>query len=91
MPKHTKTKADPKPAKKAKITYDIAMRRQITAAPLRRLVRQAGQPRKPDCSSLHGAAEQKWLIDRQNHLPSIWNSLSIVCLQSSCSKSMGYW
>ena len=37
------------------------------------------------------SAQQKWLIDRQNHSRSIWNSLSIVCSQSSCSRSTGYW
>jgi len=37
------------------------------------------------------SAQPKWLIDRQNIPPSIWNSLSIVCSQSNCSRSMGYW
>lgn len=40
----------------------------------------------------YASAWQIWLSDRQSQLlPFIWNSLSIVCTQSSCSKSMDCW
>jgi hypothetical protein len=48
-------------------------------------------PRSEEVLDLDVSTPPTWLSDLQSLLKFIWNSLSIACSPSSCSKCMDYW
>ena len=48
-------------------------------------------PRSEEVLELDASTPPTWLSDLQSLRQFVWNSLSIVCSPSSCSKCMDYW
>jgi hypothetical protein len=48
-------------------------------------------PRSEEVLDFDASTPPTWLSDLQSLLQFVWNSLSIVCCPSSCSKCMDYW
>ena len=48
-------------------------------------------PRSEEVLDLDASTPPTWLSALQSDLQFVWNSLSIVCCPSSCSKCMDYW
>ena len=48
-------------------------------------------PRSEEVLDLDASTPPTWLSDLQSLLQFVWNTLSIACSPSSCSKCMDYW